>query len=95
MRKLSTDLRAKGIYTSLDDYNRSGAYLLDFMRRGIKLFRSVFVIGSPRYKQKIDDSSPSGVNFEDHIMTIEMFNGVKERLFLCCEKEPSTLRFAS
>lgn len=79
VRKLSDDLRANGIYTLLDDYNPGGANLLDFMRRGIKLSRRVLVIGSPRYKQKLDDNSASGVNFEDQIMTIEMFNGVKEK----------------
>lgn len=79
VRKLSDDLRANGIYTLLDDYNPGGANLLDFMRRGIKMARRVLVIGSPKYKQKLEDCNPSGVAFEDQIMTIEMFNGVKEK----------------
>ena len=79
VRKLSDDLRANGVYTLLDDYNPGGANLLDFMRRGIKMARRVLVIGSPRYKQKLEDCNPSGVAFEDQIMTIEMFNGVQEK----------------
>lgn len=79
VRKLSDDLRAQGIYTLLDDYNPGGTNLLDFMRQGIKMSRRVLVIGSPKYKQKLDDNNPSGVTFEDQIMTIEIFNGVKEK----------------
>lgn len=79
VRKLSDDLRSKGLYTLLDDYNPGGVNLIDFMRKGIKLAHKVLVIGSPRYKEKIDAGAPSGVNFEDQILTIELYNGIKEK----------------
>lgn len=79
VRKFSDDLRANGLYTLLDDYNPGGVSLIDFMRNGIKLAHKVLVIGSPRYKEKVDAGNPNGVNFEDQILTIELYNGIKEK----------------
>ena len=81
VKKLSDDLRTKyGIYTLLDQYLPGGVNLINFMLLGITRYaHKVLVVGSPRYKEKIDSSISGGVLFEDQIMTIELYKGVCEK----------------
>lgn len=76
VRKLSNDLRNKGVFTLLDQYEPAGTDLTDFMKKGIARADKVIIIGTPNYAKKVNQES-SGAHFEDQIMTIEMYNGVK------------------
>ena len=87
VKKLSDDLRKKySIYTLLDQYLPGGANFIDFMRQGITRYaHKVLVVGSPRYKEKIDSSISGGVLFEDQIMTIELYKGICEKYIPMCK----------
>ena len=76
VRRFSDDLRKYGVYTLLDQYEPAGTDLPDFMKRGIKRADKVLVIGTPGYAQKVDTDN-CGVHFEDQIMSVGMYNGVK------------------
>lgn len=76
VRKLSDDLRVTyGVYTLLDQYNRGGANLINFMLRGIKVSKRVLIIGSPFYAKKLDEGLATGAVFEDQIINAEIYNG--------------------
>lgn len=80
VRKFSDKLRSKyGIYTLLDQYNRAGQDMVDFMTKGIKRASKVLVIGSPKYKEKLESGDPCGVSFEDQIINIEIYRGDKSK----------------
>ena len=48
----------------LDQYNRGGDDLITFMQKGLKRADRVLIIGTPKYKEKIEKLS-SGAKFED------------------------------
>lgn len=83
VRKLSDDLRATyGVYTLLDQYNRGGANLIEFMRNGIKKSKRVLIIGSPLYAKKLDRGLATGAVFEDNIINAEIYNGFGKDKFI-------------
>lgn len=83
VRKLSDDLRATyGVYTLLDQYNRGGANLINFMQRGIKVSKRVLIIGSPLYAKKLEEGLVSGAVFEDNIINAEIYNGFGKDKFI-------------
>lgn len=52
---LSKDLREKfHVYTLLDQYNCGGDDLITFMQKGLKRADRVLIIGTPKYKEKIE-----------------------------------------
>lgn len=75
VKQLSDDLRQKfGIYTILYQYNSGGTNLTDFMERGIEQADRVLLIGTPRYKQKLDKSKLGcGVQYEEMIINSELY----------------------
>lgn len=80
VKKLADDLRSKGVYSLLDQYNPKGESLTKFMVNGIKVADRVLVIGSPRYKEKIDNPKDhSGVKFEDQILSIDLYHGIERK----------------
>lgn len=81
VRKLSDALRTDySIYTLLDQYLRKGEDLVSFMMRGIEKANRVLVIGTPTYKSKSENIEQNGgVYFEDQIITISMYRGVKAK----------------
>lgn len=71
---LSKDLREKyRIYTLLDRYNRGGDDLITFMTKGLKRANRVLIIGTPNYKDKLENSDGGGVKFEDQVITISLY----------------------
>lgn len=74
----ANDLRSKwSINVLLDQYNRAGLSLPHFMSKGITTADRVIVIGSPRYREKLEREETSGAIFEDSILTMEQYCGVK------------------
>ena len=83
VRKLSDDLRAAyGVYTLLDQYNRGGANIINFMQRGIKVSKRVLIIGSPFYAKKLEEGLATGAVFEDNIINAEIYNGFGKDKFI-------------
>ena len=83
VRKLSDDLRSTyGVYTLLDQYNRGGANLVNFMLRGIKVSKRVLIIGSPMYAKKLEEGLATGAVFEDNIINAEIYNGYGKDKFI-------------
>lgn len=79
---LSKDLREKFcVYTLLDQYNHGGDDLITFMRKGLKQAHRVLIIGTPKYKDKIEKSS-GGAKFEDQVITIELYHDMGSSKFV-------------
>lgn len=65
VRKLSDDLRTKyAVNTLLDQYNRGGYDLIQFMNKGIEIADRVILIGTPAYKEK-SEKYDCGAKYED------------------------------
>lgn len=80
---LSKDLREKfRIYTLLDRYNRGGDDLLTFMQKGLKRADRVLIIGTPNYKNKLENASGGGVKFEDQVITISLYKEMGSKKFV-------------
>lgn len=84
VRRLSDSLRTKyGVYTLLDQYNRSGFDLIQFMTKGLSVADRVLIIGTPTYKQKSDRyESGGGVKYEDQLVTIELYKKLGTSKFI-------------
>lgn len=55
---LSKDLREKyRVFTLLDQYNRGGADFVTFMTDGLKKAHRVLIIGTPKYKEKLENKT--------------------------------------
>lgn len=79
---LSKDLREKfRVYTLLDQYNRGGDDLIIFMQKGLKRADRVLIIGTPKYKEKIE-KQPGGAKFEDQVITIELYHNMGSSKFV-------------
>lgn len=79
---LSKDLRERfRVYTLLDQYNRGGDDLITFMQKGLKKADRVLIIGTPKYKEKIEKQS-GGAKFEDQVITIELYNDMGSNKFI-------------
>ena len=89
IQKLSADLREKfRVYTLLDKYNRGGQDLITFMRNGLKTADRVLIIGTPKYKEKIDRTS-GGAKFEDQVITVELYHEMDTHKFIPVLREGS------
>lgn len=84
VKRLSDDLRQRyGIYSILDQYNSGGINLPDFMEKGIESSDRVLIIGTPRYKQKLDKkNSGCGVQYEEMIISSELLANTKTTKFI-------------
>lgn len=78
---LSRDLRDKGIYTLLDQYNRGGEDLISFMNIGLQRSSRVLIIGTPEYKMKINKTS-GGAKYEDQLITVELYHNIMSSKFV-------------
>lgn len=79
---LSKDLREKfRVYTLLDQYNRGGDDLITFMQKGLKRADRVLIIGTPKYKEKIEKQL-GGAKFEDQVITIELYHNMGSSKFV-------------
>lgn len=79
---LSADLREKfRVYTLLDQYNRGGQDLITFMKEGLEKADRVLIIGTPKYKEKIEKMS-GGAKFEDQVITIELYQSMGSSKFI-------------
>ena len=82
VQKLSADLRERfRVYTLLDQYNRGGQDLTAFMRDGLAKANRVLIIGTPKYKEKIEKDS-GGAKFEDQVITVELFQSMGSSKFI-------------
>ena len=82
VKKLADDLRNNGVYSLLDQYNPKGESLTKFMVNGIEVADRVLVIGSPRYKEKIDNPKDhSGVKFEATGVSVKNFTFAIEKIY--------------
>lgn len=80
--RLSKNLReAYRVYTLLDQYNRGGEDLISFMQNGLKKADRVLIIGTPKYKEKIERNS-SGARFEDQVISIQLYHGMGSSKFV-------------
>lgn len=80
--KLSADLREKfRVYTLLDQYNRGGQDLITFMKNGLKRADRVLIVGTPKYKKKIEKTS-GGAKFEDQVITVELYQRMDSTKFI-------------
>lgn len=83
VRKFSDDLRAiYSINTLLDQYNRGGYDLIQFMTKAIDIAERVLIIGTPIYKDKIDKSKGGGANFEDQLISNELYSRITTNKFI-------------
>jgi len=89
VRKLADNLVGKfGINVLLDQYNRGGYSLIDFMKKGIERANRVLIIGTSNYKQKSEKNS-GGANFEDQIISSELLNKMDSHKFIPVLREGS------
>lgn len=80
VKKLSDTLRTEyGIYTLLDQYLRAGEDLLEFMIRGIDISHRVIIVGTPEYKEKVDQDTKGGVFVENKLINIAKYQGNKAK----------------
>lgn len=87
---LSKDLREKfRVYTLLDRYNCGGDDIITFMMKGLKLADRVLIIGTPKYKGKLENSLGGGVKFEDQVITISLYKEMGSKKFVPVLREGS------
>ena len=83
VRKLSDDLRTRyAVYTLLDQYNRGGYSLIQFMTIGVQRADRVLIIGTPGYKMKSEQYESDGVKYEDQLITIELYHQMGTSKFI-------------
>ena len=86
---LSKDLREKfRVNTLLDQYNRGGDDVITFMTKGLKRAHRVLIIGTPKYKEKIEKQS-GGARFEDQVITTELYHDMGSNKFVPLLREGS------
>lgn len=83
VHNLSKDLREKfRVYTLLDRYNRGGDDLPTFMLKGLKRADRVLIIGTPAYKDKLENAQGGGAKFEDQVITIALYKEMGSNKFV-------------
>lgn len=86
---LSKDLREKfRVYTLLDRYNHGGDDLPTFMLKGLKRADRVIIIGTPKYKEKLEKAG-GGAKFEDQVITISLYKDMGSDKFIPVLREGS------
>lgn len=87
---LSKDLREKfRVYTLLDRYNCGGDDVVTFMTKGLKRADRVLIIGTPKYKYKLENVNGGGVKFEDQVITISLYTEMGSNKFIPILREGS------
>lgn len=82
VRKLSDDLRTKyAVNTLLDQYNRGGYDLIQFMTKGIEIADRVILIGTPTYKEKTEKYD-SGAKYEDQLISTQLYHQIGSSKFI-------------
>lgn len=82
VKKLSDDLRSKyAVCTLLDQYNRGGYDLIEFMTKGVQKSDRVLLIGTPEYRKKLEEDS-GGVKYEDQLITIKLYHEMGSSKFI-------------
>lgn len=82
VRKLSDDLRTKyAVNTLLDQYNRGGYDLIQFMNKGIEIADRVILIGTPAYKEK-SEKYDGGAKYEDQLISAELYHKMGSSKFI-------------
>lgn len=80
--ELSKDLREKfRVYTLLDRYNHGGDDLPTFMLKGLDRADRVLIIGTPKYKEKLEKAG-GGAKFEDQVITISLYKNMGSDKFV-------------
>jgi len=83
VRKFADDLRALyGVNVLLDQYNRGGLDLLDFMYKGVTKSDRVILIGTPNYKQKSENYDSGGCKYEDQLISAELYRKMGTAKFI-------------
>ena len=83
VRKLSNDLRTKySVFTLLDQNNRGGFDLINFMTNGVQRADRVLLIGTPEYRRKSELYEGGGVKYEDQLITIELYHKMGSSKFI-------------
>lgn len=84
---LSKDLREKfRVYTLLDRYNHGGDDLPTFMLKGLERADRVIIIGTPKYKEKLEKAG-GGAKFEDQVITISLYKNMGSDKFVPVMRE--------
>ncbi len=82
VRKLADDLRVRyAVNVLLDQYNRAGIDLLDYMLKGITKADRVLLIGTPLYKEKTERYE-GGAKYEDQIISAELYHKMGTAKFI-------------
>lgn len=82
VKKFADDLgREYGIYVLLDQYCRYGENLILFMQDGIERSDRVLIIGTPRYKQRIEQNR-GGAKFEEQIISSELYENINTSKYI-------------
>lgn len=82
VRKLSDDLRTKyAVNTLLDQYNRGGYDLIQFMTKGIEIADRVILIGTPAYKEKTEKYD-GGAKYEDQLISTQLYHKIGSSKFI-------------
>lgn len=82
VRKLSDDLRTKyAVNTLLDQYNRGGYDLIQFMTKGIEIADRVILIGTPTYKEKTEKYD-GGAKYEDQLISSHLYHQIGSSKFI-------------
>lgn len=82
VRKLSDDLRTKyAVNTLLDQYNRGGYDLIQFMTKGIEIADRVILIGTPTYKEKTEKYD-GGAKYEDQLISTQLYHKIGSSKFI-------------
>ncbi len=82
VRKFSDDLRTKyAVNTLLDQYNRGGYDLIQFMSKGIEIADRVILIGTPIYKEK-SEKYDGGAKYEDQLISAELYHKMGSSKFI-------------
>lgn len=83
VRHLSDDLRTKySVNILLDQYNRGGYDLIQFMTKAVSLADRVLIIGTLGYKEKSDNFEAGGVKYEDQLISIELYHKLGSSKFI-------------
>ncbi len=82
VRKLSDDLRTKyAVNTILDQYNRGGYDLIQFMDKGIEIADRVILKGTPTYKEKTEKYD-GGAKYEDQLISTQLYHKIGSSKFI-------------
>ena len=65
----------------LDQYDRGGYDLIQFMTRGIEIADRVILIGTPTYKEKTEKYD-GGAKYEDQLISTQLYHKIGSSKFI-------------